>query len=77
METFIPLSDIDLTPIINRLNKQQQKLTQEIKKLSSKLSNKNFVERAPKEIVEKNREELKELKEKLEKVINELNTLKG
>jgi valyl-tRNA synthetase len=77
VETFIPLSDIDLTPIINRLNKQQQKLTQEIKKLSSKLSNKNFVERAPKEIVEKNREELKELKEKLEKVINELNTLKG
>ena len=77
VETFVPLSDIDLTPIINRLNKQQQKLTQEIKKLSSKLSNKNFVERAPKEIVEKNREELKELKEKLEKVINELNTLKG
>jgi valyl-tRNA synthetase len=77
LETFIPLNDIDLTPIINRLTKQAEKLNKEITKLEKKLSNENFTKKAPKEVVEKNKEELKELKEKLAKVEDELSTLKG
>jgi valyl-tRNA synthetase len=77
LEVFIPLNDVDLTPIINRLTKQQTKLNKEIEKLEKKLSNENFTKKAPKEVVEKNKEELKELKEKLTKVEDELNTLKG
>jgi len=77
IETFIPLSDIDLTPIIQRLSKQQAKLQKEIEKLQHKLSNKNFIQRAPKEVVDKNQTELAQLQEKLKKVNDELKTLKG
>jgi valyl-tRNA synthetase len=77
LQTFIPLSDIDLTPIINRLTKQQTKLNKEIEKLEKKLSNENFVAKAPIEVIEKNRNELAELKEKLVKVQTELSNLKG
>ena len=77
LQTFIPLSDIDLTPIINRLTKQQTKLNKEIEKLTKKLSNENFVAKAPKEVIEKNQNELNEFKIKLQNIEEELKKLKG
>ncbi|WP_024790163.1 valine--tRNA ligase [Lebetimonas sp. JH292] len=75
LETMVSKEEIDITPIVNRLNKQKEKLNKEITKLEKKLSNKNFIEKAPKEVIEKNKNELNELKEKLEKIEEELRKL--
>jgi len=75
LETMVSKEDIDIEPIINRLTQQKTKLEKEIVKLEKKLSNKNFLERAPKEVVEKNQNELKDLKEKFEKIDEELRKL--
>ncbi len=75
LETMVKKEDIDIEPIIKRLSQQKTKLQKEIEKLSKKLKNKNFIERAPKEVVEKNRKELAELKEKFEKIDEELRKL--
>ena len=75
LESYISLDGIDLTPIIKRLKAQQIKLEKEVGKLSGMLSNKNFIANAPKEVVEQNQEQLKNSKNKLEKVITELKSL--
>jgi len=75
IECFIPVENIDLTPIKNRLNKQKQKLQKEIDKLSSMLQNENFIKNAPKNIVEENRANLEKAKEKYQKIELELKTL--
>ena len=75
LETMVSKEEIDLAPIIERLTKQKEKTQKEVEKLSKKLQNKNFVERAPKEVVEKNKKELQELEEKLEKLNEELRKL--
>ena len=75
LETMVSKEEVDITPLIERLTKQKEKLKKEIEKLEKKLANKNFVERAPKEVVEKNQKELAELKEKFQKVEDELRKL--
>ncbi len=75
LEVYIPLEGIDLTPIIQRLENQKNKLEKEISKLNGMLSNERFVKNAPKEVVETNQKALKEAKEKLSKVENELKAL--
>lgn len=77
IQTFIPLEGIDLAPIIDRLDKQQIKLTKEIEKFEKMLGNENFVKRAPADVIEKNRAELAKLKEKEEQIQKELSSLKG
>ena len=76
LESFIPLEGIDLTPIIKRLENQKVKLEKEFAKLNGMLSNERFVANAPKEVVEENRKNLESIKEKLEKVSSELESLK-
>ncbi len=75
LQIFIPLENIDLKPIINRLSKLKTKLEKEREKLNKMLSNENFVKNAPKNVVEQNRKNLKESEEKLKKVQEELNSL--
>jgi len=75
LETMVSKEEVDITPLIQRLTKQKEKLNKDIEKLEKKLSNKNFVERAPKEVVEKNQNELNEFKEKLSKIEDELRKL--
>jgi valyl-tRNA synthetase len=75
LETMVSKEEVDITPLINRLSKQKEKLNKEIEKLSKKLSNENFIKKAPKEVVGKNKKELDELKEKLKKVDEELRKL--
>ncbi len=60
MELLIPLAGlIDKDAELARLNKKMDELNKEIKRLDGKLSNKNFVDRAPAEVVEKEQEKLK------------------
>ncbi|MPY70227.1 MAG: class I tRNA ligase family protein, partial [Alphaproteobacteria bacterium] len=54
---FLPLGDvIDIVQEQARLRKEIEKLDGEVGKLDKKLSNENFVARAPVEVVEENRE---------------------
>ena len=79
LEVYVKVGElIDLEKEIERLEKKLKKLSKEIEKLEKKLSNKNFLERAPKEVVEKNKEELREARElhlKLEKTLSQLKNL--
>ena len=75
LEVYIPLTGVDLAPIISRFEAQKVKLEKEIMKLNSMLNNKNFVANAPKEVILQNQTGLHEANEKLEKIQNELKTL--
>jgi valyl-tRNA synthetase len=74
-ETFIPTDTIDLTSIINKLNKQNEKLEKEIGKLNGMLNNEKFVANAPEDVLTKNREALADAKAKQEKVLEQLKSL--
>ena len=76
LESLLPLSNVDLEPIIKRLNSQKAKLEKEIEKLTKMLSNENFVKNAPPEVVEQNQLLLTSAKEKLIKIEAELDLLK-
>lgn len=72
LEVYIPLEDIDLTPIIERLHNQKNKLELEIIKLEKMLGNERFVANAPKEVVEQNQTALNEARIKFDKIQKEL-----
>ncbi|NPA66257.1 MAG: valine--tRNA ligase [Epsilonproteobacteria bacterium] len=74
-EVFIPTASIDLTPIINRLKKQDEKIQKEIDKLRGMLNNERFVANAPADVLEKNKTALKEAEEKQIKIKEQLNSL--
>ena len=76
-ETFIPTQSIDLTPIISKLTKQDEKLQKEIAKLNGMLNNERFVANAPEDVLNKNRIALKDAIEKQTKVREQLNSLKA
>ncbi|BDZ72672.1 valine--tRNA ligase [Methylophaga marina] len=64
MEILIPLEGlIDKEAEINRLNKEMAKLDKVIKQSSGKLSNENYVAKAPPEVVAKEKEKLAGLKQ--------------
>jgi len=75
VEVYIPLEGVDLSPIIDRLKSQKEKLQKEITKLNGMLSNEKFVQNAPKEVLDKNKDQLETAKIKLEKIESELNSL--
>ena len=76
-ETFIPTDSIDLTPIITKLQKQDEKLQKEIDKLNSMLGNERFVANAPEDVLSKNRELLADAQSKQEKVHEQLSSLRN
>ena len=76
LSVFVPLSGVDLSEILKRLNAQKIKLEKEILKLEGMLKNEKFIANAPAEVVQTNREGLKNAKDQLSKVENELRSLK-
>jgi valyl-tRNA synthetase len=75
-EVYIPLEGIiDLTQERDRLQKEIAKLSKDIEVFSKKLSNKNFVDKAPKEVVEKDTAKLGEFRAKREKLEQSLKML--
>jgi valyl-tRNA synthetase len=75
LEVYIPTGEIDMTPIINKLSKQQEKLEKEINKLNGMLNNEKFVANAPASVIEENKTALANAQEKLLKVQEELKAL--
>ena len=69
-EVYVPLEGVlDLAEERGRLQKEITKTSQDIEMFAKKLSNKSFVEKAPKAVVEKDTarlEELRSMREKLE-----------
>jgi valyl-tRNA synthetase len=69
-EVYVPLEGVlDLAEERGRLQKEIAKTSQDIEMFAKKLSNKSFVEKAPKAVVEKDTarlEELRAMREKLE-----------
>jgi len=75
LEVYLPTSQIDMTPIINKLTKQKEKLQKEVDKLNGMLSNEKFIANAKPEVIENNKNGLIEAQSKLSKVENELKAL--
>lgn len=75
LSVFVPLSGVDLSEILKRLNAQKTKLEKEILKLENMLKNEKFIANAPAEVVQTNREGLKNAKDQLSKVENEIRSL--
>ena len=69
MDVYVDLKDfIDKDAEIERNTKQEQKLVGSIAGKEKKLSNEKFVQRAPAEVVERERASLEELKQQLQSV---------
>ena len=69
LEIFIPLESlIDLDKEKTRITKETNRLQSLIKGVNAKLGNPNFIERAPEDVVEKERTKLEEMSKSLEKL---------
>jgi len=76
MDVLIPMADlIDKDAEKARLGKDLQKLEQEVTRLNGKLNNKKFVDKAPADVVEKEKLKLshavatiEQIKEQLERI---------
>ena len=66
--------DVDLKLIKENLTSKQNRIKDEMNKISQRLENKSFVDRAPKEIVEQEKTNYNNLKNDIEKI---LVTIKG
>ena len=76
LEIFIPLKGlIDIEKEIQRLEKQVSNMTGRLNAVSGKLNNKNFVERAPKNIIDHERAKQADYQEQLDKLKSNLNSL--
>jgi len=75
-EVYVPLEGIiDLTQERDRLQKEIAKISKDIEVFSKKLSNRNFVDKAPKEVVEKDTAKLEDFKTKRDKLEQSLKML--
>jgi len=76
VDVFLDLEGIvDVPAEIARLNKEIEKTQTELNKVLKKLSNENFLEKAPRAVVDKNRRIADELADKVSKLTEALNHL--
>ncbi len=75
-EIFIPMNDlVDKKLELSRLNKEYEKLQKELNKNLSKLNNKNFLSKAPEQVVKNVKKNVNDLEEKcinLQKLLEKL-----
>lgn len=68
-ELYVDLRNtIDLEKEISRLKKEEKKIREKMALIEKKLNNPQFLERAPLEIIEKEREEMNKLSSRLQKI---------
>ncbi len=74
-EIFLPMNElVDREKEIERLTAEKQRLEKEIKRVEGKLSNKSFVDKAPANVVDAEREKGVKYKEMLDKVLETLSS---
>lgn len=77
MKVLIPLAGlIDKTAELERLDKEMSKLQQEVERLGKKLSNKNFVDKAPEAVVQKEKDKLAEAEKAIENLQQQASKIK-
>lgn len=77
IEVYIPFEElVDIEKELERLGQEKEKLENEVARASKMLSNKGFVEKAPKEKIEEEEAKLKKYKEMLETVENRIKEMK-
>jgi valyl-tRNA synthetase len=77
-EVFVVIKEaIDAPKEIARLTKDREKTESEIRRTKDKLANTTFVERAPREVVDREREKLAELGRRVEKIDGYIRALGG
>lgn len=77
LSTFVPLSGVDTSEFVKRLNAQKTKLEKEIAKLENMLGNEKFIANAPASVIETNKAGLQNAKTQLEKVLSELKSFEN
>ena len=76
MEVYLPFQDfVNTDALKERLNKDLKKVTIELENLNKRLSNKNFVDKAPKDIVEECRFKLNEGTLQMERITKKIELL--
>ncbi len=76
VEIFLPLEGLkDPLKERARLEREKEELSKYVTGLKNKLSNKNFTERAPKDVVEKEKSKYDEAEQKLKKINEQLRNL--
>ncbi len=74
---FLPLEElVDIEKEMERLEKEKEKLESEINRVKSKLSNEGFVGKAPKQVIEQEKEKEIKYQQMMEKVLDRLASLK-
>jgi valyl-tRNA synthetase len=78
MEILIPMAGlIDKEAELARLNKAAEKLQKDVARTSGKLSNENFVSKAPAAVIEKEREKLADMQMQLDKISEQKATIEA
>ncbi len=72
---LIPAS-IDLTAELSRVVKEEEKLEKEINSISNRLKNKNFIDKAPKEVVEENKIKIEDMMQNKERLLSSKELIK-
>ena len=76
-ELYVPLAElINIDDEIARQNEESQKLDKEIERINKKLSNKNFVAKAPEKVVNEQKEKLADYQSRQAKVEQRIQQLK-
>ncbi len=76
-QIFMPLEDlVDIEKEMERLQKEKEKLEKELARVESKLSNENFVKKAPPAVVEQERQKKAKYQDMMDKVLNRIESLK-
>jgi valyl-tRNA synthetase len=77
-EIYLPLEGfIDIDAEKSRLSKQVAELEGILKGISVRLNNKDFLKKAPEEVVEKEKEKASQLQEKIDKLKESFSSLRG
>jgi len=77
-EVFVPLTGVvDIGKLRERWRKRLSELTKELERVQARLSNPQFVERAPAEVVDAERQRLADLQAQLETLQRRLRSLEG
>jgi valyl-tRNA synthetase len=77
VEVFVPLSVEDFTVEIKRIKREIEALEKDVERSQSKLSNQQFLSKAPGEVVQKERKKLAEAMLKMNKLKDQLRVLGG
>ena len=69
VELFVPLKGlVDIKAELEKLEKEEKKIEKELKKSLAKLANDNFLTKAPKDIVQKERDKVERFEAKISKI---------